>query len=932
MKHIYLFIFILFSFLFASCSDSNEEVVLEVKPESLEFVKESITKTVSIKTNDSSWTATVDPAGRDWCTTATDGNTLQVTVTENIGNDIRETSIKITAGSLSQNVTVKQLGADPAILVSTASVNVKAEGAKISFDVTANVAYSFSGLPDWIEEVTSATRAGMVTTTHTFSVAQNTSGKSRPAIILIENDKGTCRAQVKINQESDVYQPGESGVKDDIKIQVLRGEASSFHNGTGPEGGIELSFDGKMDTWYHSQWSGKVKDGYFPITLDYYLKDAAVLDYLVYRPRTDHSNGNFKEVDILVKYKDKNSFELVLAKDFEGSSTARRIEFSPALENVDAIRFSVKSGVGDDNHGFASCAEMEFYKKNTDNFNPLTLFTDVTCTALRPGITEDQIAACDYPLFRDVALHLLKGTYPAEFRIAEYKAYPHPDDESKANKTSQYSLVDNPTGISVKSGEELIVLVGPTNGHLISLRLQNLDEPGGDGFYTATNYALIEGVNKINVPTNGLLYIMYHTPRFDTAPAVKIHIPSGTVNGYYDSTKHTNPDDWNRLLSNATDKHFDVVGKYAHLTFPTDRFRAHTKGKGRELIDAYDRIVYLQMEHMGLKKYNRMFHNRMYFCVMYGSYMYASSYHTAYNDGTLTELCDYDLVSTSAIWGPAHEVGHVNQTRPGFRWVGMAEVTNNVHSMYVQREFGNPTRLQTESMAGEGGFVNRYEKAMNFYFRTGRPHCFMTTPTEKDLVDVFCKLVPLWQLQLYVADARGNTDFYKDFYEMVRNEPNMANDAGHQLEFTVRACKAAKMDLTRFFEKWGFLTEVDVVVEDYSPTRMVITKSMIDDTKARIKALGYSEPVHRFEYICDDNVDVFKSTATIGRGSAKRSGKKVTLTGWTNVAAFEVRDGDKLIFVSSESSFTLDHTISAWSDNYKLYAISSTGEEVEVNF
>ena len=74
----------------------------------------------------------------------------------------------------------------------------------------------------------------------------------------------------------------------------------------------------------------------------------------------------------------------------------------------------------------------------------------------------------------------------------------------------------------------------------------------------------------------GLVYVMYHTKTLEdaeTAQPVKIHFASGTVNGYFDSQKEEHQGRWSELLGKATDKYFDVVGKYAHLTFETNDFR-----------------------------------------------------------------------------------------------------------------------------------------------------------------------------------------------------------------------------------------------------------------------------------------------------------------------------------------------------------------------
>lgn len=130
---------------------------------------------------------------------------------------------------------------------------------------------------------------------------------------------------------------------------------------------------------------------------------------------------------------------------------------------------------------------------------------------------------------------------------------------------------------------------------------------------------------------------------------------------------------------------------------------------GKALIDAYDLLVNSEMEFMGLYRYDKVFRNRMYFNVMYHSYMYATWYHTAYHDDTLQQLCDVNKFK-AAPWGPAHEVGHCNQTRPGFKWLGTTEVTNNVMSLYIQTSvFDRPSRLQTENMGN--GIRNRYSKA-----------------------------------------------------------------------------------------------------------------------------------------------------------------------------------------------------------------------------
>ena len=118
--------------------------------------------------------------------------------------------------------------------------------------------------------------------------------------------------------------------------------------------------------------------------------------------------------------------------------------------------------------------------------------------------------------------------------MEDYKAFPNPDIQSETHKTNPYSLLDNPTGISVKEGETLVVMVGDTHGQNIGMKVQNLDVPGGDGFGGVT-YPLYRGINKLTMTGKGLVYVMYHTKTLEdaeTAQPVKIHFASGTVNGY----------------------------------------------------------------------------------------------------------------------------------------------------------------------------------------------------------------------------------------------------------------------------------------------------------------------------------------------------------------------------------------------------------------
>ena len=914
IRHISLVLIVLFGAVGCSDSKDKEEAVLTVDIEKVNFKADvGLTKTVKVTTNSTEWNASVESSGKDWCFIKKEIGNLVIEVDENKNGDKRSTKIAVQAGTLKLHIEVEQLGYNKDILVSEEFINLKPTSTSFKIIVTSNTEYNFTP-PEWITEVVEDTRVPeMVDKEHEFYVTANDKDEKRTNNLVVQSEDKSIEKIIVITQNGlNSYDGNDTeGVKDDIKIEVVSGEASSFQPNSGV---IENSFDGDKNTLYHSNWSNAGKD-YFPITLTYNLKaNTKAIDYLIYYPRTSGHNGHFKEVDILISTQENEDFVKLSSHDFKGVGTPSKIEFDKTIINPKAVRFVVKSGTGD-GQGFASCAEMEFYRKNPDTFDYTTLFTDETCSELKPTVTEKEIEDCDYPFYKNLAFYLFHDKYDTEFRVQEYKAFPNPDDESKLNKTSSYSLMDNPTGISIKANEEVIIFAGDTHGQQVSVRLQNLDKPGGDG-YGGPSFPISKGVNKFIAPAKGLLYVMYHTPDYKTLEPIKIHIATGSVNGYFDSQKHTK-EDWNRLLNHTTDSYFDVLGKYAHLTFPVSIFKKNTPD-GLALIDTFDEIVRLEMDFMGLFKYDRVFGNRMYLHVIYQSYMYATSYRTAYNVSTLDALCNVSNLKTGGIWGPAHEIGHVNQTRPGLLWLGTTEVTNNIHSMYVQTTFGNVSRLQGEDL---GNGVNRYEKAMDNTFTNQIAHA--------QEEDVFCKLVPFWQIQLYVSDVLGKEDVYKDIYEHVRVNPDLKTPGENQLEFVYRASKASGLDLTDFFRKWGFLKPVDVEIDDYGKGRLVVTEAQANKVVERVKALGLPKPSAAFEYITDNTVEVYKKNQNIGKGTATISGNTITTSGWTNVVAYEVYINDKLTYVSPNSKFTVKNGLG---DKYKVYAISAKGDRVEVSF
>lgn len=920
-------------------------------PESIDFKAAAETRSVRVSATVAGWRVR-EVTDVPWLEVSREGSSVKLKLTANPEETKRETSIEIYGESLTKTVKVRQLGALPEILVSSSFLNLPVSGGAVDFVVTTNVKDFEVKLPEWIKERPG--RAAMREFPQSYLVETNQAETSRSANIEVvergQSNREPIKTLIAVTQSGlGSYQAhGTSKLPQDVKIPVVRGTDSS-HEDAGSD--ITKAFDGDMSTIYHSKWDNRASN-YFPITLTLHFGEANDVDYLVYHPRQEGHNGYFKVVDIAYTT-DGSTWQELKTHDFKGSGTPTRVRFDSTLRGVKGFRFIVRSGHGD-RQGFASAAEIEFYKKNPKSFDYTSLFKDDICTELKDGITEQEILRCEDEFFRNLAYYMYKDRYEREFRIAEFKAYPNPRIQQHQHKTNPYSLLDNPTGIYVQANEEVVILVGDTHGFdNLALYSVNLNKPGGDGFGDRKSYRLQRGLNRVKMTAPGLLYVSYHVETLDVEDKkpIKIHFAGGQVNGYYDNEKHQGR--WVELLGKAKYAYFDVLGKYVHMTFPTEKYRRNNANDGPELVKRYDKIVNAEMLLLGLyMPGNTPFKNRMYMHVMYHSYMYATHFHTGYNVTTLDAIMN---MNEYALWGPAHEIGHMNQTRPGVLWKGMTECTVNIKSAYVQTSiFGRPSRVQTENQDGNKPH-NKYTKAWNSLIVPEVPF------TESD---VFSQLVPFWQLELYFGKVLGDTPeydgakkdgFYPRLYDYYRKTPDRSfpdaktdgtKNGFYQTEFALTASKISGYDLTDFFTRWGYLKVNDKEIGDYGNERLTVTQARVDEVKRQIKAIPGVKSLGNMplEYITDANLELFRTKPAVVAGSVAADGQTLTLSGWQNAVAYEVREkttnrlvyvgdgwGDKegdAVKLGTTAKLYLPDAVNWASGNYKLVGVSADGTRV----
>lgn len=147
------------------------------------------------------------------------------------------------------------------------------------------------------------------------------------------------------------------------------------------------------------------------------------------------------------------------------------------------------------------------------------------------------------------------------------------------------------------------------------------------------------------------------------------------------------------------------------------------------------------------------------------------------------------------------------------------------------------------------------------------------------------------------------------------------------------ACQKSGYNLLKFFERWGFLTPVDKTIDDYAQRQLTVTPEMIDRVKAEIEAMNLKTPL-AIEYLRDDNIALYKNPQPVKTGTASLNGSTITLTGWSNIVAYEIyntstngdRYLDQILLPSGQLKLNLIN------DKTEVYAIAADGKQTAVSW
>ena len=833
---------------------------------------------------------------------------------------------------------------------------------------------------------------------------------SEEEIKLLDIPDGKFRLVYKVETDGHGYTYKDGGyIYKNSKPQVeltsgmVKASATSTVEGTS----IDYAIDGDADTYWHSPYGDDSaampwNDPDYGIFIDIDLGEKALGDFAM-RFRLRNVLNNHPNRIALYGTNDKSDWGEPLSVSTHISDSESGISsgawtnpiFANAATPVRFIRVSIvedSNGYDLTDYGCTHMAELELFGDLVDagsSQDPLlSIFTDLSFSALKYGVTQADINVLkggDPDIATLVAEPLLNGTYSAnekDFRIHSYE--PYSDNHIfMALSTYMYSSMDNPTGIQVANGDDIIVCVDQIPaGQSVKLAVYGEEDEYGPNFGGATwdenceTHVLAAGINRISILSDGLLYVLNTITQSnpsspDTTPVdnfspVKVHILPGygTVQGYFDPARHSNARG-QEILDNYTYKYFMVKGEKCSFLFHTDYLKNYAIAEIRSGNNVWDEAIGWQHELMGLDK-KHWFNNHILAVTSTRDGIYMNAYYRRlqFHADAMSMFISQDaLIENEGGWGPFHEMGHINQ--PAINWNSTYESSNNLFSNFCKKKLADKAGITFESRGSSiRSLANSYAEGKPWVrIGTGTTIGYNDQNAEVEQgEDSGLHLRMNWQLWNYYHNCGHNTEFWPTLFEYLRQNPLNNDFASYyrglemnvglaQLQFYKACCIAAQEDLTEFFDAWGFFRPISIPdYYQYGTASYIVTQSMIDAFKTEVAEMNLKKaaPIQYLEDRTtgkdeDDNdytysemgyytLFVGDSAPVVTNPVAVIMGTAADVYNVENAVAVELREGNTssgaLLYFSNIRYFELPEGLTFTSNS--LWAVQSDGTRIKV--
>ncbi|MEG3131501.1 M60 family metallopeptidase [Pantoea cypripedii] len=309
------------------------------------------------------------------------------------------------------------------------------------------------------------------------------------------------------------------------------------------------------------------------------------------------------------------------------------------------------------------------------------------------------------------------------------------------------------------------------------------------------------GINSIQADQDGILYIANLGKSIDGDIAMQIHgghpFPRFILNQNHQG-------DWKRMLADAelnNSPYVELLSDRMMITLRREKAAQFIEnGDPISMLATWDNIIKLAENQYGLTNDDPSSRHPAFpyhFHIVEGipptgivnNDKCAGSMNTGrWRIQTCYENSMKEVINNHALqtdgWGPWHELGHNLQMAP-LTWGGMTEVTVNLTSLYIQREFGMTSRLETDGVWG---------RAFSYLQQSQRDY---------NAQDNWVKVAMLWQL-----DLTFGKDFYATLarhYREMDDEDLPRTDDQKIQHFIVQTSRMSHFNLIPFFEQWGLM-------------------------------------------------------------------------------------------------------------------------------
>ena len=579
--------------------------------------------------------------------------------------------------------------------------------------------------------------------------------------------------------------------------------------------------------WIAKNWS---LDSTFTFT----FKSPQDMNYLLLVPYLDKAyRSRINTYTITAKDESGNTI-LTLEKKAAPNITERNYLVLPFPETKGIKSLSIALGEKEGGPR-VSISEIAFYKSDSISDRIAELFTDGTFTALKDGVTPEQIQTLidrlnsmadfymDVDRLRDeltLAQKLREGSADALGLVREgFQSRTGEKDRQYGQSASDFQ----PVGISAAAGATVAVYAELPDDKPVSLvPTQYFGESGiwrggAVQLKPGRNYITTPKIGSLTDPRGGMYYLTYAG---ENPEKIKLHIrdsqgvtriPVLELSGWYDMSENerttaiqtyvnelnahcsANSNLTQTSIQNAT----EISTPSVLLSLPADSVKA---GLGSDAVNtmyqnvlAWEEVLFVANKTQGIIDADAVFasykypmstrQNIRYMRMFAGAFMYAAGNHIGIGYGSAAGLVcgrpTSDKNNASLFgWGIAHEIGH-NMDK-----LGKAEITNNIYSLAVQAWDGADMKKQTRL----AGFWDRiYDKVS--VGRQGAAN------------NVFVQLGMYWQLHLAYDNAGSPLGFYNEFFKRWKNGDYSSKSYDDRVALI--ASEVAGYNLTEFFTRWG---------------------------------------------------------------------------------------------------------------------------------